>query len=553
MQCYECGDVVEWCGDEGVKWFLEDLRWEMDGWEAWEVDERCVERWDAGFEKMVPLLRGRQVEGCWLLEQEEVTEQGDEGDVGEAQDEGVQGGESAPVRLDGEEKVEERRIEGLEALRLMGGEGFTADGFIHHKSPLWGSVVDEQFEDESMGEDSLIADSVDQISFYGEFEDGPGSQVLLDKDDDVDTSERIEAIQTPSSPESFEVKEPAIIRIGGHDLFIVDMLDASMDKSSESDIPDDMDPDGAGIDTGDEKEDFESSVASDESEDVGQNSDEDEEMDIARSSDPEAASDDDDDTDSLFGERTNSIPIDEMDFDDSPGLELFAKESESETPDHEDEQEIFTESEDQISEEEESDIASSESNFEDHQRYPLGNTMAIDVRRELEDFETVHSEAGQMERGLDEFGDLVQGGETQQYTEGGYYDEEGSEVESNSGGELDMESIGGEADDEESDEVLDVSDSDEDVQTSENTELDDLSAEDKNIRGEHHDSEIDEGIRIGDSGSVSTLVDSYSEAEDEDEVQYEHEVEQAALIGYGAQFQGVRDYQSDESEESEEE
>ena len=91
MQCYKCEDVVEWCGDEGVKWFLEDLRREMDGWGAWEVDERCVERWDWGFEKMIPLLRGRQVEGCWLLEQVKVMEQGHEAQVGEAEDEGDQG------------------------------------------------------------------------------------------------------------------------------------------------------------------------------------------------------------------------------------------------------------------------------------------------------------------------------------------------------------------------------------------------------------------------------------------------------------------------------
>ena len=529
MQCYECGDVVEWCGDEGVKWFLEDLRREMDGWEAWEVDERCVERWDAGFEKMVPLLRGRQVEGCWLLEREKLTEQGDEGDVGEVEE---QISEIADASFDGEEKVEECKIEGLEALRLMGGEGFTADGFIRQKYPLWGSVVDEQFEDESMGEESLHADSVDQISFHGEFEDGTGSEAFLHEDDDVDTSKRLEAIQTPSSPESFEVKEPAIIKTGEPDQFVVDTLDVLTESSSKSDVLNGMDTDGSEIGTGDGMEDPAFSIASEDMEDVGRDSDEDEEMDIARSSDAEEASNDDDNADSLFDEGDNSTPIDEMDFDDSSCSELFAKESQSENPDHEDEQEIFTESGDQIHKEEESDIAISESDFEDHQRYPLGDTIQIDALRELEYFKSDHSEASQMHTELDDFKDLIRGAETL-YSESGYYDEEGSEVESNSGDELDIEAIGGEADDEESDEVLEVSDSDEYVEMSENTELDDLSAEGKNIKGEDHDSDIDAGILIEDSESISTLVDPDAEAENEDEVLsvYEYEVEQAVPVG----------------------
>jgi len=463
MQCYKCEDVVEWCGDEGVKWFLEDLRREMDGWGAWEVDERCVERWDWGFEKMIPLLRGRQVEGCWLLEQVKVTEQGHEAQVGEAEDEGDQGEEGGTVELGIEDEVAERQMDGLEALKLIGGEGFTADGFIRHKSPLWGSVVDEEFDDESMGEESLSGDFMDNVSVNGEFDGDANSQELFKDDDDINTAEKLVAIQASPLSETVEVKEPTIIKIGEHDQFVVDMLDASTETSSESDVPDDMDTDGGGIDTDEGMEDFESSVASDDMEDDSQDFHE-----VTGFSSTEAASEEGDDTNSIFDGKDDSTLIAEMDFDDSPGSE----ESESKNLDHEDEQETFTESEDQIHEEEESDIATSESNlegcdfcdFKDHQRYPLGDTMEIGVLRELKDSESDASDADQTDTELDDFEDLAQDAETHQYSERDCVDEENSEFEPDSGGELDTKSIGGEADDEEGDEVLNDSSSDHDMQ-----------------------------------------------------------------------------------------
>ncbi|PVH76645.1 hypothetical protein DL98DRAFT_592097 [Cadophora sp. DSE1049] len=509
MKCEECGDMIEWCGDEGVKWFLEGLRDEMDGWCAWEVDERCVERWDGGFEKMVPLLRGRQVRGCWLLEQEqEQQEEQDHGGVGGEE------GEGGAVGLGVEEKVEEGNIEGLEALELMGGEGFTAHGFVRHRSPLWGSVVDEPLDEDTAREGSLVGDPGDQNSVNEEFESSVRSQESIAEDEEITITAEVEDVQASPSSETFDIKEPSTTIGGQPDQFIIDMLDAPAKDESE---------DGS----------------SGEIDEADQQSGGDVEMEVFADSNTDAESDDES---SLFEWPSDGMEIDEP-IEPGPMYEVKAPGSESQETDFEG------------------------CDIEDHQRFPLGNTMETDEPRESgseneadnkEDSDSEDLENDQRETGMDVCEDLDQGVEVQ-----GYHEKStDAQMEDGTGicrvvdqGAEEVESVGGDADDEESDEVLDDSDSDRDIRMGENTEINDADTEHEESNEEEYDSQTHQDVLTDGPAKVSSPGDPDSEVEVlvENSSGYEYEVEQNVPIGYGAQFQGVREYQGDESDESEEE
>ncbi|KAL2060219.1 hypothetical protein VTL71DRAFT_9614 [Oculimacula yallundae] len=257
LRCLECGDRVDWCGDEGVVWYLESLRGEMDGTEVEDVSEDRCERWDGGFEKLRALI-GERVgkEGvmgaCWFGMDEVVEEkkwgevecssagEDENAEVEFAQMHGDDEGEASP-RLRREDGNTEgvRLIEGLEALYERGAE-LTADGFVRYGSPLWGSVTDEPLDgnatkevveaqrfvrfksplcgsddDESLDEDkfeerSLIDDSMDQNYIFEECEDEVDSREPIAQHQDIDIEEYTENEQEDASSDNMEVQEPTI-------------------------------------------------------------------------------------------------------------------------------------------------------------------------------------------------------------------------------------------------------------------------------------------------------------------------------------------------------
>ncbi|KAH7364723.1 hypothetical protein BKA65DRAFT_591018 [Rhexocercosporidium sp. MPI-PUGE-AT-0058] len=200
MQCSECGHLVDWCGDEGVAWFLDGLREEMDRCEVEDVCKEWAERWDRGFEKMVPLLVGRLRDGCWLLRSDEGRESEEqsvvvgEGDVGAGEEDG--------------EKPD--AIEGLEALQLVGGEGFTVNGFVRYSSPLWGSVVNDPLDDNCPTEGGLVGDAMNHGYVMED------DKERLDFDDYIATEETITfdgdvgMVNDYASLEDFDSKYPTV-------------------------------------------------------------------------------------------------------------------------------------------------------------------------------------------------------------------------------------------------------------------------------------------------------------------------------------------------------
>lgn len=535
MQCHECGDMIEWCGDEGVKWFLEGLRDEMDGWCAWEVDERCVERWNGGFEKMVPLLRGRQVRGCWLLEQEEV----------QVEDGGVEDeiGENDSMDLGGEEEVEECSIEGLEVLRLMGGQGFTADGFVRFDSPLWGSMVDESLNRDDIGEGSLGGDPGDQRSVNGEREGSFVCQELTDEEEEITATAEPKEVQVSPSSLSLDVKGPATTNGEQTDQFILDMLDAFSEYGREQSTTNDID-------------------------DAHQRNEVDGESISLVDSIIDADSGDSDNTSSLFASAEDLWPNDDMEiegFIDSSPERVTSEQN----PHYEASEDVQIEAGGDIpdikepsGEAEGTSIESCE--FQDHQKFPLGDSMEVEEFHDSvwgrsdngenteEDMNSESSADDLMEDEIDGF-EVVERGESDEEDEREHDVEDHSDVVIGDGMEV-LGSRDGDATDEESDEASDYSDLNQDMQMSEDAEVIRYHAEAGMSDKDDYDSNSPQDIMTEDPDQVPAFVEPELETGNFDDgySEYESDVEQIVLIGYGAQFQGVREYRSDESEESEE-
>ncbi|KAK0108524.1 hypothetical protein ONS95_003329 [Cadophora gregata] len=536
MQCSECGHVMEWCGDEGVKWFLDGLRDEMDGWCAWEVDETCTERWDAGFEKMVPLLSGRKMGGCWALEQERQGQDVED----EMENVGVDSVAGVHTDLSVEYEVKVCKIEGLEALRLLGGEGFTVDGFIRLGSPLWGSVVDESMDGSNGGED-IISDGVDQNSVSGESEGSISPTQVITGDVDITTCENVQDIPAYPSSRSLEVKETTAHRDGRPGQFIIDMLDAFSEDSSENESISNIN---------EAEDDFEALVKA--------NSDEASQMDASL------------DWNSLLEGREELWPSGEMEIDQSTeSVASRQKISERDCAsgggdNSENSGDDITDSKGLCATGEQIDIA--RCNFEDHQRFSLIDAMETDESSDRalgngQDNEgyLISEESGDyqsedVEKVCEDVVPESRAGGSKVDNGRVHYFEDSVDVEIRHGYEF-PESSDGDADDEESDELFDESDSELDSYTDQDTRN---NKPGQVIQGSSEEDVASQSYKGGLEGSpcqvsISAGSDSELEAIDNDPSEYEYDVEQAAPVGYGAQFQGVREYQGDESEESEEE
>ncbi|CZT05365.1 uncharacterized protein RAG0_11495 [Rhynchosporium agropyri] len=285
LKCLECGDRAEWCSDEGVVWYLESLREEMDSTDAEDVEEGKCERWDGGFERLRGILAeriGREgiVGGCWFGV-------GEEGEGEMSQDErggdvamhgGVDGAEELSyegdlvqehkpspegelvVRAGENDRYAEhvQIIEGLEALHERGAV-LTADGFVRYGSTLWGSVDDEPLEKDPAGEGTLADRHVRFKSLLWESDDedplhvdNPGERssngvsmkqnsvvrelieniefvALIDQDEEFNIEEDVECIPGGLSTNETNVEDSMI----GEKIEIARLLSASLDGAKE--------------------------------------------------------------------------------------------------------------------------------------------------------------------------------------------------------------------------------------------------------------------------------------------------------------------------------
>ncbi|KAL5320410.1 hypothetical protein ACEPPN_011212 [Leptodophora sp. 'Broadleaf-Isolate-01'] len=512
MRCLECGHLVEWCSDEGVAWFLDGLRAEMDECAVEDVTEERAERWDWGFEKMVPLLAGRRREGCWLLKgdgEEEGVGEGDDWKDGEVM--GEERGDGDRER-DGECEVEQAgSIEGLEALQLVGGEEFTADGFVRFASPLWGSVVDDPLDDGSVRDVSLVGDLMDGNSVVGESEGGNDFEESIAEEDNTTIDEAVDGVEDHSSPETFDVKNPTRENDREPDRFFADGFERSTEGISQCGGLEDI-GDGTEDGEGDKGDDnmkvclgFDSYTESEDSDEEGCTSANAVEIDTDIDSDTQTEQRDARD---YYSDAEDTLTDDAMENHVSDEMDIWG--------------DIDQSAESVTSDEEEYDSEASEDSHADD---GMDTNGLVDLREEIlddNDEEDFESEDLQMQsddgKGVQD--DVYHDADVEERDEHDFGSEDRRKPHTDNGIEI-WEDIYRDPDSE-------GDDGERDLRCSP-----DLAAS--------SGMEFDEPEYTG------------VEREESDGSDEEPEGDQHVQKGYGAQFQGMRVWQGDESEESEEE
>ncbi|KAG4430134.1 hypothetical protein IFR05_014390, partial [Cadophora sp. M221] len=447
---------------------------------------------------------------------------GDGGDVGV--------GESESDRMvvgagdeEGEVGQEVGVIEGLEALRLVGGEEFTAKGFVWYALPLWGSVVDDPLDDDSVGEGGFVGDLMDQNSVVGESEGESGFKESITEEGNIKQDEDAASGQGSDSSETFNVKDPTGQVNGGPDQFFTDGFEGFTEDVSQC---------GGIEDRDDDAEDSERDERNDE-------------MEVCPTSDSRAESEDKDGSQTSYtsGAAADIDTDDEMEIDpavdsdtqiEEGGEEDYDSESHQDTPTDDamstrisDEMDIWAD----IDQSPES-VASEEEGYDFEETQDTRTDDGMDTSELVGPSEEVFEDTNGEDFDF-EHHQQIQSHDWMSLHDGIYQDSD--IVES---GEEDSDS----ADHQPS-------------QTDEGTEIwEDIYRD--------PDSEIDDG-ELDRSGSPGLTTDTQldfdqpnpTEAarQESTEPDADDEGDKYVQNGYGAQFQGERVWQGDESDESEEE